>query len=458
MVDEVLDHPLAQIATAVHERQVSPAELAAAARVRIEQRDPPIGAVVHLADEPRFGDPSGPLAGVPYLLKDLQADALGLPLTRGSRLFAGEPCRGDSALVSRLLAAGVTLLGRTSSPELGLNLATEPAAYGPTRNPWHLRRTPGGSSGGAAAAVAAGMVPIAHATDSGGSIRIPAAWCGLVGLKPSRGAVPAGPWRADDWQGLSHEHAIGRTVADVALHLGAVRGPRLGEWQGYPAMRSVPSSLVVGLVTEAPGHGTVDASWADAARAAAAAAESLGHRVVPMPAVEAARRVGPIFGALASAHVAALVGDRPVHRDGSALLEPATLEILRRGRAMSAVELVDTVAEMHRLAVELLAPFAEIDVLLTPTLAGPPPLVGELTTAQPAADLVAAIFVLSPFVGMSNVTGGPGLSLPWGLDAAGLPVGVHLAGPPGADDVLLALAAQLEAVAPSRPSGPELLH
>ena len=125
---------------------------------------------------------------------------------------------------------------------------------------------------------------------------------------------------------------------------------------------------------------------------------------------------------------------------------------------MSAVELVATVAEMHRLAVELLAPFAEIDLLLTPTLAGPPPLVGELTTAQPAADLVAAIFALSPFVGMSNVTGGPGLSLPWGLDAAGLPVGVHLAGPPGADDVLLALAAQLEAVAPSRPSGPELLH
>lgn len=457
---ELLDGSVADLAAAVRAGHADAREVVAAACARIEERNPATGAVVALDPGPalarldRSGPPRGPLAGLPLLVKDLHAELDGLPLSRGSRLCAGLPPLGTSTLVRRLVDAGALVIGRTNSPEFGLNISTEPVLHGPTRNPWDPGRSAGGSSGGAAAAVAAGMVPAAHSSDSGGSTRIPAAWCGLVGLKPSRGRNPMGPFRVDDWSGLSHEHAITRTVADSALILSVTSGPAPGEPYALPAVPAEvlpPGRLRVGVLTDAPGGGGVVADYVAAVHACAEVLAGLGHEVVAVPPLAPAAEVGPVLGRVIAGHLAGAVAEieaRSSRVASAETLEPAVLDLLEQGRAMSAATHVAAVGELRRLAHALAGLTAGLDVVLSPTTAQPAPPLGFLHTERPARELFAEIFRISPFVGVHNVTGGPALSLPWGLDSDGMPIRLQLGAAPGDDAVVLGLAAQLEAARP----------
>ncbi|MDO7883630.1 amidase [Salinibacterium soli] len=438
---DLLDRSLAEIAAAARNRPDVAESLAAAALARIRERDAAIGSVVATVEHPAIAPGDGPLAGVPYLLKDLQADAADLPLRRGSRSHATVAPTADSTLVARLRAAGATIIGRSNSPEFGLGITTEPLLHGPTANPWNLARSAGGSSGGAAAAVAAGLVPAAHSTDSGGSTRIPAAWCGVVGFKPSRGMLPAGPHRLDDWFGLSHEHAITRTVEDSRLILEATAGFAPGEWNAVPAARPVPPRWRVGLLRGAPGGIPVDPAWAGAASAAADALADAGHEIVELAAVTEALAIGPLFGAIAGAHLANLLTRPGLAPDA---LEPAVAEVVERGRRMTAVDLVRAASDLHGLGFALARRFADVDLVLSPTTAQPAPLLGTVTTDRAASELFGEIFTLSPFVAMFNVTGGAAISVPWGLDARGMPLGVHLGGGLGDDELVLAAAEVIE--------------
>jgi amidase len=237
------------LAELVRKREVGPIEVLEAMIERIEARNPAINAVLIRAYDTAHatieaGLPEGPFTGVPYLIKDLHAPVRGLALTHGSRLFLGNVGTFDAETIARLRRAGFVIAGRTNAPEFGMNVSTEPALYGATHNPWRLDHSPGGSSGGAAAAVASGMLPAAHATDSLGSIRIPASCCGLVGLKPTRGRNPVGPHRGDAMQGLSHEHCVTRTVRDCAAILDATNGPDEGApWFTAPPAESFLSQV-----------------------------------------------------------------------------------------------------------------------------------------------------------------------------------------------------------------------
>ncbi|MCO1657060.1 amidase [Pseudonocardia humida] len=455
VADALLDGPVPAIAAAVRAGAVAAEALVDAALRRIAERDPQLNAVVLLdADGARAavgaGLPDGPLRGVPFLVKDLHTEVAGLALARGSRLFAGCPSPGTSTVVARLLAAGAVLLGRTNSPELGLNATTEPRLWGPTRNPHDPTRSAGGSSGGSAAAVAAGLVPFAHATDSGGSIRIPAAWCGVVGFKPTRQLNPTGPFRHDGWDGLGHEHVITRSVGDSAVLLGVTSGAATGDAHPRPPVRldslPPPPPMRIGLV-DAPADGSaVHPACRDAALAAADTLRGLGHRVEPTRLPAVAATLGPVIGAVVAGHVAALVEDRERARGRRAEpgeLEPAVADLVDRGRGTSAADHVRAVAALHRLGRDLSTALAGFDVLLTPTTAHPAPPLGALHTDRPAAELFAEIFRFAPFTGLFNVTGGPAISLPWGTHD-GVPVGVQLAAAQGADATVLRLAHALE--------------
>ncbi|WP_199434682.1 amidase [Qaidamihabitans albus] len=451
----LLDGTIAEAAAAVRTGTVSPEALVEAALERIAERDPRINAVVTLdagaaLAAARSGPAGGPLCGVPFLVKDLHAEVEGLPLARGSRLFEDAPSPGTSTIVSRLRAAGGVVLGRTNSPEFGLNITTEPRLWGPTRNPHDPVRSAGGSSGGSAAAVAAGMVPFAHATDSGGSIRIPAAWCGLVGFKPSRDLNPLGPFRHDGWDGLGHEHALTRTVLDSALLLAVTSGAATGDARPRPPLRladlPAPGVLRVGLV-EATADGTpVHPACRSAVLRAAADLRTAGHEVVPLALPAEAAGLGSVLGAVIAGNVAALVRQRETERGrpaGEDELEPAVADLVERGRRMSAADHVDAVAALHRLGRRLAVAFSVVDVILTPTTAQPAPPVGVLHTDRPAAELFAEIVRIAPFTGLFNVTGGPALSLPYG-DDDGVPLGVQLAAANGQDATVLRLAHALE--------------
>lgn len=442
----LLDAPLAVIAAAVREDPAQADALRAESLRRISARDGELGAVVRLSAAPVLASSSGALAGIPTLVKDLQADVHDLPLTRGSVAVGTPAPRGDSTLVRRLRDAGAVVLGRSNSAEFGLGITTEPRRYGPTRNPHDPTRSAGGSSGGAAAAVAAGYVPFAHATDSGGSIRIPAAWCGVVGFKPSRGTVPAGPHRLDDWFGLSHEFAITRTVADTRVLFDVVRGAALGEWMPTPGLSRPPGMLRVGLVAQAPGGAEVSSSYQRALGQAAEALARAGHDITVLPPVDEATQIGALFAGIAGAHIARLLVDEGADESE---LDPAIAEVVSRARAMTAPDLVGLAHQLHRLSFVIGAAFAGVDLVLTPTTAwGPPPL-GALAGDR-ASERFGEIFRLSPFAAMFNVTGGPAISIPWGTDDSGMPVGLQLGGASGSDLTVLEIAETVEQSAPTR--------
>ena len=459
-------------AALVRSGDATPLELLEAAIERIESIDPALNAVIirwfdHARDVAGGELPDGPFRGVPFLLKDLWANYAGQPITQGNRAMkdAGQRSESDTTLVSRFRAAGLVVAGRTNSPELGSLPVTEPEAWGPTRNPWDTSRTPGGSSGGAAAAVAAGMVPFAHASDGGGSIRIPASCCGLVGLKPSQGRITLGPLR--DESNLGVELCVSRSVRDTAALLDAVQGPGVGDTviAPTPARPYVheldvhPGRLRIGLLDHHPNGGPVHDECATAARRAATLLESLGHHVEHgFPAAMANAEFARRFGAMWSTNMGA-----SITRMGEQLGRELTADDVEAVNWAQAQYARNVSGVDYALALSANVAFrravqqwwvgtdgaAGFDLLLTPTLAEPPVPIG--TFANDPADPMAPIVRAGQFVAFTpafNASGQPAISLPLHWTPEGLPVGVQLVAAYGREDVLLRVASQLETAAP----------
>jgi amidase len=478
-------HDATGLAELVRSRQVHPLELFEAAARRIEALNPRLNAVVYpdldraravAAAEPR----EGPFAGVPFLVKDLGAAVAGLPYTQSSRSRAGYVAQTDNDIVTRHRRAGLVILGKTNTPEFGLSPVTESELHGPARNPWDLERTPGGSSGGSAAAVASGMVPMAHGNDGGGSIRMPAAHCGLFGLKPTRGRSTWGPDYMECWLGLSEQHGLTRSVRDSARLLDATHGaPPGAAYRAAPPSRPFaeevgadPGRLRIAFTTsallnEAPQDPECVAAVEDAARLCA----GLGHEVTEArPALDIPEIVDAFVtltggeGAFQISESERLTGRKV--RSGDVELITWIIRII--GKQRSAADL-DHAFDVMRRAGRAMADFlSRHDLLLTATLAQPSWPIGELdlkavdratlavVKRAPAKPLVKAVVkqlageILRPMPNtpLGNLTGQPAMSVPLYWTAAGLPVGVQFIARLEEEGLLFRLAAQLEAARP----------
>lgn len=449
----------------VRHGEVPPSELVQAAIDRIEDVDDAVNAVVHrrfdaARREAEGALPAGPFRGVPLLVKDAVCHTAGDPYHVGMRLLAErgwvEP--DDTELAARFRRAGFVIVGRTNTPELATAYTTEPLLYGPTRNPWDLSRSAGGSSGGSAAAVAAGMVPVAHGNDMGGSIRVPAACCGVVGLKPTRARTSLGPDFGEYWAMLTHEGVLTRSVRDTAAVLDAVAGPAPGDPYTAPlpdrpfsaSLESDPPPLRVGFRTTVPVEGTdPDPDCARAVQLTARLLEQCGHRVEEgSPDALDDPGVGEHFAAVFTASVArdlARWGDRLGVRIGPDDVEPRNWMLAEHGRSVSGVQLLAAVEHLQAHARRLAGWWSGgFDLLVTPTLPIVPPRLGRL----PVQPDLAAVADLGQFTAPFNVTGQPAVSLPLHATDEGLPVGVQLVAAYGREDLLLAVAAQLERAAP----------
>ncbi len=462
-----------EIAAAVRSRELSPREVVDHYLARIDRWDPVLNALIWRRDDElrREADAAGqavidgaelgPLHGVPIPIKDL-TDVAGWPTTFGSRGARGRVAETTAHVARALSDAGALLMARSNTPEFGTLCVTENELYGPTRNPWNTDHTPGGSSGGAAAAVAAGLAPAAHANDGGGSIRIPASCCGLVGLKPSRGRVPMGPVVSDVMHGGAVELAVTRTVADTAAILDVVSGPDAGAWYNAPSperpfleeVGAPPGRLRIAFSTRAPSGAVVAPACVEAVGRTARLLEELGHDVFegdaeyPEPA-----EVLPAF----------LV----VWNTGSAYwdvqdwdaIEPLNAALRSQARAMDSISYVEGILALQAHSRRIVASWGrDFDMLLTPTIATEPPRIGALfegTEADPVLPLLKA-GDMAAFTPLFNVTGQPAISLPLHWSEAGLPVGIQLVGRPWGEAELLRVAAQLEEAAPWRERRPPL--
>jgi amidase len=458
--------PALELAAGLRRRELSSVELLDACLGALDALGPQLNAVIWRNDEEAraaaaeadrrlaAGEHSdehrqAPFLGVPLPIKDLTPVA-GWPVSYGSRGAPAGVSEESELVVDALVRAGFVLCGRTNTPEFGVITVAENSRYGITRNPWDPTRSPGGSSGGAAAAVASGMFPIAHANDGGGSIRIPASYCGLVGLKPSRGRVPR---LAQSWLGAVVEGVVARTVADSAAVLDAIAGPDPLAWYNAPAPArpfaeetdTPPGSLRIGLMAQAPLGITTDESCSAAARAAAAALEELGHFVEEVEVPTISEELVPSFIVLTQGGLADYEGV-----DWSSV-EPHIAHQRRLSSELGAYDYVLAARTLERLSRrEIMRWGRDFDVLLTPTSAILPPQAGAVLEAQhaapdqPVSDVVASV----SFTAFGNVTGLPAASLPLHWTEDGLPVGVQLVAGPWQEARLIALAAQLERARP----------
>ena len=452
----------------VADKKVSPLELVEAAAERIERLDGPLNAVTYrwydharrVAADPKL--PAGPFRGVPYLLKDLHATEAGLPISHGNKAFkaADYIAPSDTVLVSRFKAAGLISIGRSNSPELGSVPVTEPEAWGPTRNPWDTTRTSGGSSGGAAAAVAAGMVPIAHASDGGGSIRIPAACCGLVGLKPSQGRVTMAPFR--DESGLGVELCVSRSVRDTARLLDAVHGPGVGDTviapppiRPYVDEVGAPTGrLRIGILDHSPRGLEVHPECANGVNAVGRLLESLGHQVeAAWPAALSDTSQTTTFAAMWSTNMGMAMRrfsdtlGREITVDDVELMNWAQAQFAEK---VSGVDYAAALAATSMFRRAMQQWWADgWDLLVTPTLSEPALEVGAIVNdpSRPMAPLARAGQWVT-FTGQFNQSGQPAISLPLHRTPEGLPVGIQLVAAYGREDVLIRVSSQLEAAAP----------
>jgi amidase len=465
----------------VRSGEVSPRELVDAAIARIEAVDPELNAVIL----PRFEQaraeadgelPDGPFRGVPMLLKDLDGTSAGDPYHGGNRLLKelGHVAPADTELIARFRRAGFVFVGRGNTPELGLVPTTESEAHGPARNPWDPSRSTGGSSGGPAAAVASGMVPVGHAGDGGGSIRIPASECGLVGLKPSRGRITLGPEVGESWGGLVARLVVSRTVRDTAAVLDAVHGPGVGDaYTAPPPARPYADevgadvgSLRIGWRTDAPVGSSFEthSEVAAAVEAVAGRLAQLGHKVGEgsPPALDDAEAVVIPFISVLGVWVQAdldeigRIAGRPVTQDD---VEIGTWAAAELGRSVTGQGFHEAREQLHAHARRLVswwggggqASDEGYDLFLCPTIPEPPPTLGQMkgTEADPLSGMLRAGEIVA-FVQPFNVTGQPAISLPLGWSTEGLPLGVQLVAAPGREDLLLRVAAQLEEAMPWR--------
>ena len=447
--------------------EVTPFELVEAAIDSVERLDPELNAVIHrrfeIARDEAIALPDGPFRGVPYLLKDLGAGGHldGAPFHRGNRALrdAGFVFKGgDSSIVRRVREAGFVIVGKTNTPELGFAVTTEPEAYGPTHNPWDAARTSAGSSGGSAAAVAAGLVPAAGASDGGGSIRMPASACGLVGLKTSRGRVSVGPHSGEQGAGRAVDGCLTRTVRDSAAILDVLAGPEGGDPVVAPPpsrpfsdeVGSPPGRLRVGFRTDGL-LGPVHAECAAAVEGAARLLESLGHQVeVGWPealddVTAGFEGIMPVHAANHAASIDAVARD--LGRDVTAAdFEARTWMESESGRAISGPTVLKALEVVIDWSRRISRWWSDHDLYVTPTLGTPPPPLGHLSWDAPDALMRAAEF--SPFCAVWNWTGQPAISLPLGQSATGLPIGVMLVAAYGREDLLLRVAAQVEEAQP----------
>ena len=463
------DHDATALAALVAKGEVTPGELLDAALARAAARDPAIGAMASIRpDTARAaiaeGLPEGPFRGVPFLLKDLGAEAMDFPSNSGSRLFAATTYDYDSEIWRRIRATGVVCFGRTTSPEGGIGPATEAAVYGaPTRNPWDPSRTAGGSSGGAGAAVAAGIVPLAHGSDGGGSVRIPASCCGLLGFKATRARFPDGPAAGEGWAGMAIDGFLARSVRDAAAMMDACAGPDIGAPYAAPplaegylaASRRPPGRLRIGLCETRFDGTPVHPDCAAAARGAASLLEGLGHHVTPMrPEADHAGMMVAWTRIVACGAAASVRGK--LARLGRELrqgdVEGVTRGAIAYAAGIDGAGYLESVETIHAYGREMARAMAGIDVLLSPTLAEPPAEIGRF--AHDTEDYEAfrigegGVFAYSPFCAAFNASGQPAVSVPLHWNAAGLPIGVHLAAPFGADETLISLCAQIEEARP----------
>jgi amidase len=468
------------LAKLVANGDVSAAELLVLARDRAAAVNPRINAIVRDVPAPPSGELSGPFAGVPFLIKDLAQDYAGLPTAAGSRALMSTPATEHATIVQRWIDAGLVIFGKTNTPEFGAKGITESVAWGPARNPWDQRRTPGGSSGGSAAAVAAGIVPCAGANDGGGSIRIPAACCGLVGLKAGRGLTPGGPATGESMHGAAVQGVVSRTVRDTAAMLDVICG---GEPFG-PYVPGLPASPFAQCVGEDPGRLRIGVRVPSsinpsphpeafaAVEATVCALTDLGHHVdelaqAPYDDAELARDfllTWFVYTAWELAETKRLTGA------GDESFERDTLIMAALGRTTSGVDYLAAVQRRHEHTRRLTDFFESYDLLLTPTLATPPPRIGEFdlpAALQHGADVLIKTRTARllrhtkivddmvdnnlgwvPYTQLANLTGRPAISLPLHWTADGLPLGVQFVAPLAGESLLIRLAAQLEQAVP----------
>lgn len=446
--------------------EVSALEMVDAAIERIEALDGPLNAMTirwyDHAREVAQSPAEGPFTGVPFLLKDLWAHYEGQTMTNGNAALrdAAVPATEDTTLVSKFRAAGLQTLGRTNSPELGSLPVTEPTAHGPTRNPWDTDRTPGGSSGGAAAAVASGMVPIAHASDGGGSIRIPASCCGLVGLKPSQGRITLAPHRAESNLGI--DFCVSRSVRDTARLLDAVNGPGVGDTVIAPPparpyldeLGVDPGRLRIGLLDHIPQGGSLHEDCVTAVRSAATLLESLGHDLAPgYPATLDDQSFRARFMAMWATNMAggiATMGDMIGRELTEDEVEPVNWAQAQFASKVSGVEFLSALNAVVQFRRATQQWWEEgWDLLLSPTLNEPPVEIGahDAKPGDPMAGMKRAAEFIS-FTPPFNASGQPAISLPLHWNDDGLPIGVQLVAAYGREDLLLQVASQLEEANP----------
>lgn len=408
------------------------------------------------------GVPDGPFAGVPFATKDLGVRLKGQPLTSGSRAFKGDVAAFDSTLATRYREAGLVIFAQTTSPEFGLTTSTESALYGQTRNPWNTAHTSGGSSGGASATVASGVIPMAHASDGGGSIRIPAACTGLVGLKPSRGRVPMGPPMSENWFGLSTNHCVSHSVRDSATLLDATHGIEPGaryvapapETSFFAASQADPKPLKIALWTTAPNGVTPDKEAAAGLKATGELLASLGHHVEEAGPQLDGEALGKGMMMIVSSFMASVADEREEtlgRKIGAQDFEPVSMRFIELGRTIPMSELVKTnnAFALAAYAFETFMDEGGYDLILAPTLARPPVELGVLSLDPADFDAYGeAVTGFAPFCPVFNQTGWPAISLPLHQTADNLPLGMMFGARLGREDLLYALAGQIERAAP----------
>ena len=475
MANDFMFRPAVELAAMVRDGDVSARELVETAYEAIESRNDELNAFVTLtreralqeADAVKAGD-DRPLAGVPIAIKDLVALTAGIPTSMGCNAMGEFVPDEDTALVRRIRDAGAIIVGKTNTPELGILPVTEPDLHGPARNPWDPSRTTGGSSGGSACAVAAGMVPIAHANDGGGSIRIPASCCGLVGLKPSRGRVSLAPL-GEFVGGIAVEGVVTHTVLDSAVALDILAGYEPGDpyWAPDPsapfadAVDREPGKLRIAFSAEAPNGVPVDEDCVTATRETAELLESLGHTVFEAPALSDEGYIDNflkiwIGGVAGNVRELGNMRGRPVE---ASELEPLTAQMVEMAESISAADFLVALEYLRGLSRRVISMWGEIDVLLTPTLAKVPIEIGALrpNEGEPPIEMLNKAAEWVPFTPVWNVTGQPAISLPLHQSQEGLPVGVQLVGAPAAEELLISLSAQLEEARPWADRRPELV-
>jgi len=460
------------LADLIAKKEITPLELLRAVRQRVDALNPKLNALCHLFFDKAEAQISqslgiGPFRGVPFALKDGGLYLAGTITSAGSRIWKDNIADFDSTLVERYKQAGLVIFGKTNSPELGLTTTTESVLFGQTHNPWSLQRTSGGSSGGAAAVVASRIVPMAHGSDGGGSIRIPASCCGVFGFKPTRGRVPLGPTQFESWNGCTQHHVLTISVRDSAALLDVSVGPELGSpyfspLPQRPFLKEIGTEagkLRIALVTATPGGTPLDPECKKAVLEAAKLCENLGHSVeeTALP-IDFALARGAFFAILqvSLARVlddAATILGRPVCEQD---VEPVTWATMQAGTKVASVTYSRAIATLHQIGLAMAKFQRSYDVILSPTLAKPPVALGLMRLSQDVPTWSQEVMEFSPYTALHNVTGQPSMSVPLHWTPDGLPVGVMFSARFGEDATLFRFATQLERAQPWDKRRPQL--